>query len=142
MNSFVFAEDISDELIGLLQRLKTIVSPNAAGSVSGFIRVTQNIQTAADNNDLEAASELLQHGANIVADLLPKLTDGQIFDAQFQVLKANIELNQRLDAGNGDFDDVSAFVAFIAVKLEQALYDVPRLVPRLVPLSDTDFGAQ
>lgn len=124
MNSLVFAEYISDDLIGLLEKLKTIVSTNAAGSVSGLIWVTQNIQTAADNNDLEAASELLQEGANIVADLLPKLTDGQIFDAEFQVLKANIELNDKLPSGDGDFDDVTAFVAFIVLKLEQALYDV------------------
>lgn len=124
MNSLVFAEYISDDLIGLLEKLKTIVSTNAAGSVSGLIWVTQNIQTAADNNDLEAASELLQEGANIVADLLPKLTDGQIFDAEFQVLKANIELNDKLASGDGDFDYVTAFVAFIVLKLEQPLYDV------------------
>lgn len=124
MNSLVFAEYISDDLIGLLEKLKTIVSTNAAGSVSGLIWVTQNIQTAADNNDLEAASELLQEGANIVADLLSKLTDGLIFDAGFQVLKANIELNDKLASGDGDFDYVTAFVAFIVLKLEQPLYDV------------------
>lgn len=121
MNSLVFAEYISDDLIGLLEKLKTIVSTNAVGSVSGLIWVTQNIQTAADNNDLEAASELLQQGANIVADLLPKLTDGQIFDAEFQVLKANIELNDKLASGDGDFDYVTAFVAFIVLKFHSKI---------------------
>lgn len=113
--------DMSDELISLLRKLKTIVPVNARRIVQGLIEVTKNIQTAANNNNLEAAKGFLQEGSDLVAALLPKLTSKKIHHVYSKVLTKNRKLNRELASGRGSFDSIVTFLKFIIKKLGKAL---------------------
>lgn len=116
-------ESDSDIAIGLLQKLKEIVTPSARGIVQGLIDATANVQKAAEANDLAAATRIVRRGAELVKQLLPKLTDPKIHRAYEKILKANIKLNKNLKANKADLNDIAQFLKYIIKKLGAALSD-------------------
>lgn len=111
---------MADKLVSLLEDLKE-KEPAAADTIQGLIDVTQNLKAAAGDDDLETATEQLKKGAKLVEKLLTELTDNKFIDVYSKVETDNEEVDEKLDSGDGSFDDVNKFLKSIVDNLGEAL---------------------
>lgn len=101
-------------LVGLLQKLQTFVSPKAGEIVQNLIVAVQGARIARNYNDVEAASVIFADGANEVKKLLPELTDEKLKELYSNVEIKNLELIQKLASNDIDnFDYPDAFIEYI-----------------------------
>lgn len=103
-------------------KVENIAPPSALCEVQGLLDGTTNVEKAAEQNDLATVAKNFQAGAELVKQLIPKLTDlPELQQVYENILKVNIRLNRKLACNKADFNDVAQFLKFIINTLGPAV---------------------
>lgn len=99
-----------------------LVDPCARSTLQELFSVCNEINTAVTENDLCAAIVPLHNAVGVLKQLLPKIRDvPYIYQAQAEILSANIELNKKLACKKADINDVATYMENVRATVTEAV---------------------